>query len=201
MFRPANFLTKTLAAAIATLSVSAPAFASDDMPDEEDAIFSGPVMNDNELSDQRGGFSFAGMEIKLGADIRTFLNNELALHTVITMDENGYSRVQTVGAGLTLADADALRNNVLSNGAIRMNIGDSQVFLANEGRTAIVHGNEGALQNILVNTASNITATQEVTATLDVSGYQNFASTIAADQLGLSLGEDITRAVTGSFGL
>jgi hypothetical protein len=201
MFRPLHFLTKSLAAAIATLSLSAPAFAADDMPDDEEAIFGGPVMNDSELSDQRGGFAFSGMEIKLGADIRTFLNNELALHTVITMDENGYSRVQTVGAGLTLADADSLRNNVLSNGAIRMNIGDSQVFLANEGRTAIVHGNEGALQNILINTASNITATQDVTATLDVNGYENFASTITADQLGRSLGEDITRAITGSFGL
>jgi hypothetical protein len=168
--------------------------------DGDEALFASPGVSDEELGEQRGGFQFAGMEIKLGADIRTFLNNELALHTVITMDENGYSRVQTVGAGLTLADADAIRNNVLSNGAIRMNVGDSQVFLANEGRTAIIHGNEGALQNILINTASNITATQDVTATLDLQGYDGFAATVTADQLGRSLGDDVTRAISGSFG-
>jgi hypothetical protein len=174
--------------------------ATAEPPLDDDAFFAEPTIGDEELGEQRGGFQFAGMEIKLGADIRTFLNNELALHTVITMDENGYNRVQTVGAGLTLADADAIRNNVLSNGAIRMNVGDSQVYLANEGRTAIIHGNEGALQNILVNTASNITATQDVTATLDLQGYDGFASTITSDQLSRSIGDDVTRAISGAFG-
>jgi len=108
--------------------------------------------------------------------------------------------VQTVGAGLTLADADAIRNNVLSNGAIRMNVGDSQVFLANEGRTAIIHGNEGGLQNFLIMTAGHTTGTQDVTATLDLQGYDGFAASVTADQLGRSLGDDVTRAISGAFG-
>ena len=195
MYRPS--LKRAVLAALVILPLL-PATAEPPMDDE--ALFAEPSIGDDELGEQRGGFQFAGMEIKLGADIRTFLNNELALHTVITMDENGYNRVQTVGAGLTLADADAIRNNVLSNGAIRMNVGDSQVFLANEGRTAIIHGNEGALQNILINTASNITATQDVTATLDLQGYDGFAASVTADQLGRSLGDDVTRAISGAFG-
>jgi hypothetical protein len=195
MYRPS--LKRAALAALVILPLL-PATAEPPMDDE--ALFAEPSIGDEELGEQRGGFQFAGMEIKLGADIRTFLNNELALHTVITMDENGYNRVQTVGAGLTLADADAIRNNVLSNGAIRMNVGDSQVFLANEGRTAIIHGNEGALQNILINTASNITATQDVTATLDLQGYDGFAASVTADQLGRSLGDDVTRAISGAFG-
>jgi hypothetical protein len=187
-------------AALAALVILPLLPATAEPPIDDDAVFAERSIGDDELSEQRGGFQFAGMEIRLGADIRTFLNNELALHTVITMDENGYNRVQTVGAGLTLADADAIRNNVLSNGAIRMNVGDSQVFLANEGRTAIIHGNEGALQNIMVNTANNITATQDVTATLDLQGYDGFASTITSDQLSRSLGDDVTRAISGAFG-
>lgn len=168
--------------------------------DSDEALFSQAAVSDDELSAQRGGFAFGGMEIRMGADIRTFLNSELALHTVITLNENGYSRTQTVAAGLTLADADALRNSALSNGAIRMNIGDNQVYLANQGQTAVIHGNEGALQNILINTASNITASQQVTATLDLSGYDGFAATVTADQLGRSLGDDVTRAISGAFG-
>ena len=195
MYRPS--LKRAVLAALVILPLL-PATAEPPMDDE--ALFAEPSIGDDELGEQRGGFQFAGMEIKLGADIRTFLNNELALHTVITMDENGYNRVQTVGAGLTLADADAIRNNVLSTGSIRMNVGDSQVFLANEGRTAIIHGNEGALQNILINTASNITATQDVTATLDLQGYDGFAASVTADQLGRSLGDDVTRAISGAFG-
>jgi hypothetical protein len=192
-------LKRALVASLAMLPAM-PAMAAETLTEEDGALFTQPTIDDAELEQQRGGFQFSGMEIKLGADIRTFLNNELALHTVITMDDNGYSRVQTVGSGLTLADADAIRNNVLSNGAIRMNVGDSQVFLANEGRTALIHGNEGALQNILINTASNVTATQDVTATLDLKGYDGFASTVAVDQLGRSLGDDVARAVSGAFG-
>jgi hypothetical protein len=195
MYRPS--LKRAALASLVILPLL-PATAEPPMGDE--ALFAEPAIGDEELGEQRGGFQFGGMEIKLGADIRTFLNDELALHTVISMDENGYNRVQTVGAGLTLADADAIRNNVLSNGAIRMNVGDSQVFLANEGRTAIIHGNEGALQNILINTASNITATQDVTATLDLQGYDGFASTITSDQLSRSIGDDVTRAISGAFG-
>ena len=187
-------------AALAALVILPLLPATAELPIDDEAVFAEPSISDDELSEQRGGFQFAGMEIKLGADIRTFLNSELVLHTVITMDENGYNRAQTVGTELTLADADALRNNVLSNGAIRMNVGNSQVFLANEGRTAIIHGNEGALQNILVNTESNITATQDVTATLDLQGYDGFASTVTSDQLSRSLGDDVTRAISGAFG-
>ncbi len=199
MFRP-NLIHKGLATAIATISVTAPAYADDAYAADDEAMFSGSIVSDTELSEQRGGFAFAGMDIKMGADIRTFLNNELALHTVITMDENGYNRVQTVSGGLTLADADALRNNVLSNGAIRMNVGNNEVFLANQGQTAVIHGTDGALQNILINTASNITASQEVTATLDLGGYDGFAATIAADRLGQSLGDDVARSIMGSIG-
>lgn len=197
MYRPS--LKRAVLASLAILPFST-AMAEPPI-DGDDAMFSQPTIADAELDEQRGGFAFAGMEIKLGADIRTFLDNELVLHTVITMDDNGYSRVQTVGAGLTLADADALRNSALSNGAIRMNIGDNQVFLANQGQTAIIHGNDqGALQNILVNTASNITASQDVTATLDLSGYDGFAATVTADQLGRSIGDDVTRSISGAFG-
>ena len=207
MFR-STFVQMGIATAIATISVSAPAYANEDGGDdamfsgfsEDDAMFSGAIVSDTELSDQRGGFAFAGMDIKLGADIRTFLENELVLHTIITIDENGYNRAQTVSGALTLADVDTIRNNVLSNGSITMNVGNSQVFLANEGRTAIIHGSEGALQNILINTASNIIASQEVTATLDLGGYDGFAATITADQLGRSMGDDITRSITGAFG-
>ncbi len=197
MYRPS--LKRAVLASLAILPFST-AMAEPPI-DGDDAMFSQPTIADAELDEQRGGFAFGGMEIKLGADIRTFLDSELVLHTVITMDDNGYSRVQTVGAGLTLADADALRNSALSNGAIRMNIGDNQVFLANQGQTAIIHGNDqGALQNILVNTASNITASQDVTATLDLSGYDGFAATVTADQLGRSVGDDVTRSISGAFG-
>jgi hypothetical protein len=203
MYRPALLATAIFfagtAPALAETTLTEPALSADEL--DFDLPIDAAMLSDKELGEQRGGFTFQGMEIKLGADIRTFLNGELALHTVISMDGNGLQQTQTVSGGLTLADADALRNNVLSNGAITMNVGDNQVYLANGGQTAIYHATDGSLQNVLVNTASNISASQEVTATLEVGGYQMFADTLAADRLSGAIGEDITRAMTGSFGL
>jgi hypothetical protein len=179
----------------ASLGFAAPALAEEDLPS------AAPIVSDEELEEQRGGFRFQGMDIRLGADIRTYLNGELALQTMITIDDDGFRQTQTISGALTQADADTLRNNVLSNGAITMNIGDQRVFLANEGQTALYHSTDGALQNVLINTASGVSASQEVTATLDVGGYTMFAEAIAADQLSTTISDDITRSVTGSLGL
>lgn len=197
-------------AAIAIGGISSPALADDD---ESFDIFDGLIedgqspadqprlVSDAELEQQRGGFRFSGLDIKLGADIKTFLNGELALQTTILWTDTAHTQTQIVSGSLTLADADALRNNVLANGAITMNVGSDKVYLANEGQTALVHRGDGALQNVLINTASNITASQEVVATLDLGGYHHFADAISAEQLGQNLGEDISRSVTGAFGL
>ena len=39
-----------------------------------------------------------------------------------------------------------------------------------------------------------------MTATLDLSGYDNFAANVTADQLGRSLGDDVMRAISGGLG-
>lgn len=168
----------------------------------DDAMFADAteVVADAELSEQRGGFRLAGMDIRLGADIKTFLNGELALHTTVQWTENAAVTTQTMSAALTLADAEMLRNNVLATGAITMNVGNDRVYLANSGQTALIHRSDGALQNVLINTASNFSATQEVSATLDLGQYQQFADTITADLLSRSFGGEIGRAITGSLG-
>jgi hypothetical protein len=184
----------TLPPAIAHATV-APELESD-----VDPLDGAQVIDDLELDAQRGGFRFEGLEISLGADIKTFLNGELALHTTISWTDTAVTETQIVSTALTLADADMLRNNVLANGAITMNIGSEKVYLANEGQTALIHRGDGHLQNVLINTASNVVASQEVTATLDIGGYSSFVSTIATGQLSRNLGEDISRAVSGAFG-
>ncbi len=188
-----SFRTHALTTAL-ILAPATPALADDD------PLAAAVPLDDATLAEQRGGFRFEGMDIRLGADIKTFLNGELALQTRITIADGEYRQTQIASAALTLADADALRNSVLANGSMTMNIGDQRVYLANEGQTALIQGTDGALQNILVNTASNIDLNQEVNATLEIGGYQMFVSALATDQLRGALGEDIARAINGSFG-
>lgn len=156
------------------------------------------VVSDSELEDQRGGFSWAGMQISLGADIRTYIDGALALLTTVTWSGNGASNVQTVYGGLTPAGAAELQAGVLSSGGITMRVGDNTVYLANEGRTAIMHRTDGAIQNVLVNTADNVRLEQQVDATLDLEGFDTFRSDVEISRLTASLNTEIDMATANA---
>ena len=134
------------------------------------------VVSDEELSEQRGGFIVSGMQVNFGAEIRTFLNGELVLQTNVSWIDNQATSSQIASAALTPVDAATLRDGMLSTGAVTIKVGDQQVYLANDGQTAIIHPTDGALQNVLVNTASGISTRQEVTANVDLSNYAQFRS-------------------------
>jgi hypothetical protein len=157
------------------------------------------IVSDEVLSKQRGGFAIGGLNITLGADIKTFINNELALHTTMLWSDQAVSQTQVLSGALSMADAAMLRDQVLASGNISMQIGTTPVYLTNNGQTAISHRTDGALQNILVNTASNVDIRQEVNATLEVGGYAGFATSIQNEQLTNNFGESINNAIV-TFG-
>lgn len=131
---------------------------------------------DAELAEQRGGFAWEGMEIRLGADIRSYLDGELVLQTLVNWDEAGSSTSRLVSGALTPAAAAELQAGVLSTGSISMRVGDADVFLANQGQTALLHRVDGPVQSVVVNTASNTALRQEMDVQLDLSNYEAFGA-------------------------
>ena len=159
----------------------------------------GEPVSDEELAGLRGGFSWQGVEIGLGAEIRTFLNGELVLQTTISWTATGAETSQIVSGSLAPADAAQLQAGILTSGGITMRVGDETVFLANQGQTALLHRTDGALQNILINRASNIEARQEVDAALDLANFGAFQQDILGQRLGSSIGDMIAETTIGSL--
>ncbi len=153
-----------------------------------------------ELEELRGGFVVSGMTVHFGADIRTYVDGELLLQTVLNLGPDGAETVQTAAAGLTPVDVASLENGVLSNGNIRMRVGDTPVYLINDGQTAIVHETANGVQNMLVNTAVGLEAVQEVDASLTLSGYEDFSTDLLMDRLGSSLNDLASQAGIGALG-
>jgi hypothetical protein len=55
-----------------------------------DDVFSEiPVISNNELGGMRGGFSVGGLDINIGAIVRTFIDGRLALQSQLTVANNG----------------------------------------------------------------------------------------------------------------
>lgn len=158
------------------------------------------LVPDEDLDKLRGGFVVNGLGVNFGADIRTYVNGELMLQTVLNWGADGAETVQTAAAGLSPVDVSTLENGVLSNGNIRMKVGDTPVYLLNNGQTAIVHETASGVQNMLINTASDFEAVQEVDATLTLSGYESFNSDMMMDRIGNALGDVVGQGAIGALG-
>lgn len=174
------------------------AVASD--PVAADELIEAEVVPDEELSQQRGGFVVSGMDVRLGAEMQTFMNGELVLHTVVNWDEAGATTTQIASSALSSTNMDALRAGFSSGGPVSMKLGETPVYLANNGQTALMQRTDGAIQNVLLNAASNISITQQTNATLSLTGYQGFESNILTSRMMSSIGAGMGAATLGALG-
>ena len=81
-----------------------------------------------------------------------------------------------------------------------MRVGDQSVFLANGGQTALYQRTDGAIQNVLINRASNISARQEVDATLDLHNFGQFQQQTSQSRIGDAIGDALNLGTLGAIG-
>ena len=164
----------------------------------DDAMFaSAETVSMDELDEQRGGFVIDGLDIRLGAQIQTLVNGELALMTSVSWTDMGVETSRFVSDALSTPTPGQLQGGLLSTGSITMNIGDATVFLANNGQTALIQNVETGLQNIIINTAHNTDIQTQVNATIDLSGYAAFQVNVQNGNLSSYLGMAIDQATIG----
>jgi len=181
------------------LLATAPLMLGMSDPVEKDPLRDAVALDDELLAEQRGGFSWQGMEITFGADIRSFVNDELALRTIISWTPQGSSVERFVSPSLTAVEAAHIQGGILTSGGIRMRVGEESVFLANDGQTALVHSTD-SVQNVLINTASNVSLSQQVDATLDLSGYDAFRDAMTASRMSDAIGAAVGAGTIGALG-
>lgn len=156
------------------------------------------TVSDQLLDQQRGGFVIHGMNVNLGADIRTYINGELMLRTTVSWADAGLLTEQFAAQGISPANAASLTASALANGKISMDAGGTPVFAANDGQTMLIHRVENGLQNILVNTASNLDIVQQVDASVELGGYDAFHDSIMSNRLSDSISSAIGAMTIGA---
>jgi hypothetical protein len=158
------------------------------------------TVSDVELSDQRGGFVVGGMDIRLGAEMRTYLNGDLVLSTIVNWDSAGATTTQIFSDKLTPAYRTALGSGFSTGEGMAVKLDNTPVFLANQGQTALVQNANGAIQNMVFNVANNINLIQQTDVSIDVTGYEGLRGNILSNRVSDALGASMGAVTLGALG-
>lgn len=174
------------ALAFALAAFAAPAYADEGWGADIE------VMADDDMGDLRGGLGVApGIEVNFGAVITTYVNGSPALTTNLTWTDTGQMVSETIGAiGQSLNELTPEQRAALSIDGL----GDANGVVINDadGVTALVHNiTDGALQNIIVNTAAGRDLRQDVDVTLTLPGFEAVQASILLERIGIRLDEDM----------
>lgn len=154
----------------------------------------GPALGAEELGDIRGGFQTPdGLEIGIGAVVRTFVDGSLALQTRLTWSETG--PVETVEYGMILPDITA----AAAAGGIKLDgPGLEGVVISGDGGvTAIAHEiNSRQISNLVINNANNRDIRQTTEVTLEIPGLVQMQQDVAMQTLGLRLQDALRVALS-----
>lgn len=189
----ARSLRLALFTAAAFATFAAPAHAND--AGWSDDI---EVMADAELLGLRGGFAVGGININFGATVTTILNGVPVLTTNITVTDAGRVVDQTIANVGTALD-DLTEEGRAALGLDGLGPDAAGIIIEDEsGVTALVHNvTEGALQNIIVNTATGRDIAQNIDITLDLPGFDFIQGQLSTERFGFRLQDDMMGVAFG----
>lgn len=183
--------TLLLSATALTLTALPAAAEAFDSPWGDDIA----VMEDEEMADARGGIAIApGLDINFGALITTFIDDVPTLTTQLTWSETGALVRQTLGnLGQPIQDLSPAALAALGIDSLG---GLGGVVIDDEnGLTTVVHNvTDGALQNIVINSANDRNLRQEIAVTLEIPGFELMQAGFITDRLGLTFLDDMSAA-------
>ena len=183
-------LRASLLAACAFAALAVPAFAEDGWGDDVH------VMQDDEMGNLRGGFAVDGVNIDFGAIVTTYIDGTPVLTTNLTWTDAGAVVDQTIGQiGQNISDLSEAQRQALGidglDGANGVVISDAS------GVTALVQNvTNGALQNIVINTATGREISQSTDITLTLPGFEVIQDALDAERVGIHLTDDMATMMT-----
>lgn len=149
------------------------------------------LINEAEMDDLRGGFEVNGIQIGFGAVITSYMNGAPVLTTQLTWTDAGAIVEQTIAdVGQRLEDLSPEQREALGVDGLG---GASGIVIDDEaGMTALVHNiAEGALQNIIINSATGRDLEQDIDVTLTLPGFDAIQDSLVLERFGIRIADDM----------
>lgn len=149
---------------------------------------------DAELADLRGGWVTAGgLSFDFGLVMRTFVEDRLALETRLTWTPQGPVTERWADADGAMDLTGAL-DELAAEGLDLSSLAgvEGLVLDGDGGRTVVLHAiGEGAIQNLVLNTASNRDIRQDLQINLAVEDLPGLQREVSFQRLGGEIGREI----------
>ncbi|MBX3509802.1 MAG: hypothetical protein KF700_01285 [Hyphomonadaceae bacterium] len=185
-----------LSCTLAILALAAPVHAQEAAWGEDIE-----VMSEADMGAARGGFMvMPGVQLNFGAMVTTYVNGAPALATQLTWTDTGAVVERSIGElGQRIDALSPAQRDELGLGGLE---GAGGVVIADAaGVTALVHNiTDGVLQNIIVNTASGRTLSQNIDVTLTLPGFEAVQAGLMFERIGMRLDEDMRGIAFGPPG-
>jgi hypothetical protein len=151
-------------------------------------------LSDEQMDQHRAGFiTPTGLEVGLGASVRTYVDGQLALETRLTWTEAGVTRELVSGQPTPDPAAAAARFGLDLSGDW-----NGLVIERTDGVTAVLTDiSDQRVANVLVNTASDQDIRLETELTLNMPQLDDFQAQMLMDQTTQSLHDSIGSALSG----
>src|SRR3546814_19414228 len=125
-------MRKTMSPRILLLAL-APVLLAASEPGDADPLAGAQTVPDEVLAAQRGGFAFQGMVIAFGADIRSYVNDELALRPIVSWKPEGPTIERFVTPSLPALAHAPVQGGLLTSGGISLPAGAEAGILPHHG--------------------------------------------------------------------
>lgn len=145
-----------------------------------------PVIDHDQMAQLRGGFNIAGLELELGANVRTLIDNTVRLETIVQLTQAGW-----VSASMDLAQAAKNMQSARGSQLQLSQVAQNAAGLVKDIATGAVSGNQtGSNNSTAIATAGNTQATaasrgQGGSISIDLAGQlaglRNLANQIGAE--------------------
>ncbi len=150
------------------------------------------TVGDDELAQQRGGFRIGTLDVRLGAEITSYIGGALVMQTNVNWGDAGASIERTAVANVS---AEVVASNsltaLLAAQKVGVGLGGQNALSLNGGQTLFLQRADNAIQNVIVNTANGVDLRQQIDATIDIGGYSPFHDGILAARVGSALANTI----------
>lgn len=176
------------------LALTAGTFAGAAAAQDDASLDALVPLPDAELAELRGGWITAGgMSFDFGVVLRTFVEDQLAMETRLTWTPSGPAteRWRDPAQGVDLAEA---MDDLAEQGMDLSSLAgvDGLVLEGDGGQTVVLHAiGEGAIQNLVLNTASNRDIRQDTQINLAVDDLPGLQREVSFQRLGGEIGREI----------